>query len=98
MSQRELVRLRDRYPTTSRMSLWRLRKEPGFPDGIDILGTEYFYSDELEAYEESRRRRREQSSEAASVTKPRLHKKAGHSRAAAHRPEGTRTALIWTSA
>jgi hypothetical protein len=56
MSPRELVRLRDRYPTTSRMTRYRMRQEPGFPSGIDILGTEYHYSDELEAYEESRRR------------------------------------------
>jgi hypothetical protein len=56
MSKRELVRLRDRYPTVSRMTLWRIRKEPGFPDGVDILGTEYHYVDELEAYEEARRR------------------------------------------
>jgi len=55
-SNRELVRLRDRYPTASRMTRWRIRHEPEFPAGIDILGTEYFYADELEAYEESRRR------------------------------------------
>jgi hypothetical protein len=54
--KRELVRLRDRYPTASRMTRWRIRNEPGFPAGIDILGTEYFYSDELQAFEESRRR------------------------------------------
>jgi hypothetical protein len=38
------------------MTRYRMRQEPGFPSGIDILGTEYHYSDELEAYEESRRR------------------------------------------
>ena len=27
----ELVRLRDRYPTASRMTRYRMRKEPGFP-------------------------------------------------------------------
>jgi hypothetical protein len=67
MSQRELVRLRDRYRTASRMTRYRMRKEPGFPDGVDILGTEYHYVDELEAYEESRRRRRQQSPEAANA-------------------------------
>ena len=56
MSQRKLVRLRDRYPTASRMTRWRIRKQPGFPDGIDVLGTEYHYEDELETFEESRRR------------------------------------------
>jgi hypothetical protein len=53
---RELVRLRDRYPTASRMTRWRMRTEPGFPAGVVVLGTEYFYEDELEAFEESRRR------------------------------------------
>ena len=56
MSQRKLVRLRDRYPTASRMTRWRIRNQPGFPGGIDHLGTEYFYEDELEAFDESRRR------------------------------------------
>jgi hypothetical protein len=28
-----------------------MRNQPGFPTGVDILGTEYFYEDELEAYE-----------------------------------------------
>jgi hypothetical protein len=49
------------------MTHWRMRKEPGFPAGINILGTEYHYEDELEAFEESRRRRREP--EAASEAK-----------------------------
>jgi hypothetical protein len=53
---RELVRLRDRYPTASRMTRWRIRNEPEFPAGVDIHGTEYFYVDELDAYEESHRR------------------------------------------
>ena len=56
MSNRVLVRLRDRYPTASRMTRWRIRNQPGHPDGIDHLGTEYFYEDELEAFDESRRR------------------------------------------
>ena len=56
MSLRELVRLRDRYPTASRMTRYRMRKQPVFPDGVDILGTEYHYVDELEAYEEAHRR------------------------------------------
>jgi hypothetical protein len=56
MSQRKLVRLRDRYPNVSRMTIWRIRHEPGFPAGIDHLGTEYHYEDELDLYDESRRR------------------------------------------
>jgi hypothetical protein len=38
------------------MTRWRMRTEPGFPAGVVVLGTEYFYEDELEAFEESRRR------------------------------------------
>ena len=64
---RELVRLRDRYPTASRMTRWRIKKQPGFPDAIDINGTEYHYSDELDAYEESRRRLTPKRSEADSA-------------------------------
>jgi hypothetical protein len=56
MSKRELQRLKDRYPGVSRMTLWRIRRQPGFPDGIDQNGTEYHYTDELDAYEASRRR------------------------------------------
>jgi hypothetical protein len=53
--QRRLVRLRDRYGTTSRMTRWRLRNEPGFPLAVRILGTSYYYEDELQMFEESRR-------------------------------------------
>jgi hypothetical protein len=53
--QRVLMRLRDRYPL-SRMSLWRLSRQPDFPTGITILGRKYYYSDELDAYEERRRK------------------------------------------
>lgn len=63
MSDRQLVRLRDRYPTTSRMTHYRMRKQPGFPAGVVVLGTEYFYEDELEAYEASRRRPKQDTTE-----------------------------------
>jgi len=56
MSKRVLVPLRHRYPTVSRMTQWRMKHQPGFPAGVDINGTEYFYEDELEAYEQARRR------------------------------------------
>jgi len=56
MSQRKLVRLRDRYPSASRMTVWRLRNEPGFPSAVILLKSEFFYEDELEVYEQSRRR------------------------------------------
>jgi hypothetical protein len=68
MSQRELVRLRDRYPTASRMTHWRMRREPGFPAGVVVLGTEYFYEDELEAFEETRRRRQHEAASTAEAT------------------------------
>jgi hypothetical protein len=64
------VRLRDRYPTASRMTRWRIRKQPGFPDGTEILGTEYFYEDELEEFETTGRCSGQQSPpEAASAAK-----------------------------
>jgi hypothetical protein len=37
------------------MTRWRIKHQPGFPSGIDQNGTEWFYEDELEAHEESRR-------------------------------------------
>jgi hypothetical protein len=46
------------------MTQWRMRQEPGFPNGVEILGTEYFYSDELDAYEELRRRSKRNRTEA----------------------------------
>jgi hypothetical protein len=56
MPDRTLVKLRDRYPGTSRMTRWRWKRLVDFPEAIVINGTEYFYEDELEEYEESRRR------------------------------------------
>jgi hypothetical protein len=56
VSQRKLVRLRDRFPTLSRMTRWRIRHEPGFPSAVVLLDTEYFYEDELETYEQTHRR------------------------------------------
>jgi hypothetical protein len=44
------------------MTQWRMRQAPGFPNSVDILGTDYFYEDELEAYEESRRHATRQTS------------------------------------
>jgi hypothetical protein len=62
MSDRTLVKLGRRYPGTSRMTRWRWRRDPDFPDPVVINGTEYYDSDELTAYEEARRRRRPQES------------------------------------
>jgi hypothetical protein len=65
--QRTLVRLRDRYPDASRMTRWRIRNLPDFPVAIVVRGTEYFYQDELVAFEQ-RRRRRKASQQAADTT------------------------------
>jgi hypothetical protein len=67
MSQRKLVRLRDRYPTVSRSTLWRMRNEPDFPNAVVVLNTEYFYEHELETHEESRRRVKQRATTAATT-------------------------------
>lgn len=55
--QRILVRLRHRYPSVSRMTIWRIKKAPGFPDPVIVNGVEYFVDSELTAHEEQNRRR-----------------------------------------
>jgi hypothetical protein len=65
MSGRKLVRLRDRYPTASRMTRWRIRHEPSFPAAVVIRKIEYYYEDELQAFEQSRRRTRQHATAAA---------------------------------
>ena len=70
MSKRVLAPLRHRYPTVSRMTQWRMKHQPGFPAGVDINGTEYFYEDELEAYEEARRRQRSETRTPAQSHEP----------------------------
>ena len=62
MSQRKMVRVRDRYPDVSRMTRFRMRQEPDFPEPVVIGGTEYYREDELAAFEERRRRKRRASS------------------------------------
>jgi len=52
---RVLVRLRDRFPETSRATRHRWKKLPDFPIAVDMNGGEYFYLDELEAYEQAHR-------------------------------------------
>ena len=58
MPERRLVKLGRRHPDASRMTRWRMRQDPDFPDAVVIRNTEYFYEDELEAYEGRRRRHR----------------------------------------
>jgi len=38
------------------MTIWRITREPGFPAPIIIRGRKYYYADELETFEASRRR------------------------------------------
>lgn len=61
MVERTLVLLADRFPGVSRMTLWRIEREPDFPTPIIVRGRKYYYEDELEVFEESRRRQRQQS-------------------------------------
>jgi hypothetical protein len=68
MSERTLVKLGRRYPGTSRMTRWRWRQDPDFPVPVVINGTEYFYEDELQAYEELRRRAKRCDTAAASTS------------------------------
>ena len=52
---RRLVLLDSRFPGTSRMTRYRISREPDFPTPIIIRGRKYFYEDELEAFESRRR-------------------------------------------
>jgi hypothetical protein len=56
MSERQLVLLDTRYPNVSRMTRFRIQREPDFPTPVIIRNRKYFYSDELDAFEASRRR------------------------------------------
>ena len=42
MSQRELVLLSDRFPGLSRMTLFRIAREPGFPTPFIIRNRRYY--------------------------------------------------------
>ena len=55
-SDRRLVLLDSRYPDISRMTIWRLQREPSFPTPIIIRNRKYYNSDELTEWEELRRR------------------------------------------
>ena len=58
-SDRKLITLRDRFPHLSRMTLWRLAREPDFPIAIVVRRRRYYAADELTEWEESHRRRRQ---------------------------------------
>jgi hypothetical protein len=68
MSERTLVKLGRRYPDTSRMTRWRWRQDPAFPVPVVINGTEYFYEDELNAFEQARRRAKQHAPAAEQTT------------------------------
>ena len=55
-SDRSLVPLDVRYPDISRMTRWRIEREPDFPTPIIIRNRRYYDADELTAWEEARRR------------------------------------------
>ena len=54
-------RLRDRYPTVSRATLWRWRQDPEFP-APDLVagGTEFFTDETMDAYDAHRTARKAQ--------------------------------------
>jgi hypothetical protein len=55
-TDRRLVLLDTRYPNISRMTRWRIEREPGFPAPVIIRNRKYYDSSELAEWEESRRR------------------------------------------
>jgi hypothetical protein len=55
-SDRRLILLADRFPDVSRMTRFRIEQEPDFPTPVIIRNRKYYDSDELTAWEESRRR------------------------------------------
>ena len=55
-SDRRLVLLTDRFPDVSRMTIWRIEQEVGFPTPIIIRNRRYYDDAELTAWEEARRR------------------------------------------
>ena len=56
MSDRRLILLAERFPDVSRMTRYRIAKEPDFPTPVIIRNRRYYDADELNAWEESRRR------------------------------------------
>lgn len=54
--ERRLVLLTDRYVNISRMTIWRVEREPDFPTPIIIRNRKYYDDAELTAWEEARRR------------------------------------------
>jgi hypothetical protein len=55
-SDRRLVLLDARYPNISRMTRWRIEREPDFPTPIIVRGRKYFDDAELTVWEETHRR------------------------------------------
>jgi hypothetical protein len=55
-SDRTLVLLDDRYPNVSRMTRFRISREPDFPTPIIVRNKKYFYAHELSEWEETHRR------------------------------------------
>jgi hypothetical protein len=55
MPERKLVLLDTRYPDVSRMTRWRIEREPNFPSLIIVRGRKYYDDAELTEWEELRR-------------------------------------------
>jgi hypothetical protein len=55
-ADRRLVLLDARFPNLSRMTLFRISREAGFPAPFVIRGRRYYDSAELELWEEAHRR------------------------------------------
>ncbi len=64
MSERRLVLLDTRYPDVSRMTRWRIEREPDFPTPIIVRGRKYYDDGELSAWEETRRRAKQRATAA----------------------------------
>ena len=54
--ERRLVLLTDRYVNISRMTIWRVEREPDFPTPIIIRNRKYYDVAELTEWENARRR------------------------------------------
>jgi len=55
MSERRLILLATRYPDVSRMTRWRIEREPDFPTPVIVRGRKHYYDDEMTEWESRRR-------------------------------------------
>jgi hypothetical protein len=67
-AERRLVLLPERYPNASRMTRWRIQREPDFPVPVIVRGRKYFVDAELTQWEEARRRAKPATATAITTT------------------------------